>query len=109
MMMHHNTKFGNKMFSGLEDIIWININILTVHCDLDLDAVIQFFSQGTLAYDDVSSDQVWQPGNQQFRKYCRKSYFDHMSPCCDLDLENSKPIFLHDTLTHDDASQYQVW
>ena len=33
--MYHNTKFGNKMFGGLEDIIWTNINILTLHCDLD--------------------------------------------------------------------------
>ena len=36
-MMHHNTKFGNKMFGGLEDIIWINMDILTLHCDLDLE------------------------------------------------------------------------
>ena len=34
-MMHHNTKFGNKMFGGLEGIIWTNINFLTLHCDLD--------------------------------------------------------------------------
>ena len=33
--MHHNTKFGNKMPGGLEDIIWTNINILTLRCDLD--------------------------------------------------------------------------
>ena len=35
VMMHHSTKFGNKMFGGLEDIFWTNINILTLHCDLD--------------------------------------------------------------------------
>ena len=29
MMMHHNTKFGNKMFVCLEDIIWTNTDILT--------------------------------------------------------------------------------
>ena len=52
VMMHHNTKFGEKMFGGLEDIIWTNIDILT------LNAVIQLFSLDTLAYDDVSSDQV---------------------------------------------------
>ena len=60
MMMHHNTKFGNKMFGGLEfenkmfgDLeytIWTNINILTLCCDLDRDF---FFSQDTLVYDDV--------------------------------------------------------
>ena len=26
-MMHHNTKFGNKMFGTLGDIIWTNIDI----------------------------------------------------------------------------------
>ena len=41
---------------------------------LTLNAVIHFFSQDTLAYDDVSSDQVWLPGNQQFREYSRKSH-----------------------------------
>ena len=35
IMMHQNTKFGNKMFGGLEDIIWTNINIWTLRCDLD--------------------------------------------------------------------------
>ena len=33
--MHRNTKFGNKMLGGLEDIIWTNIKILTLRCDLD--------------------------------------------------------------------------
>ena len=37
MMMHHNTKFENKMFGGLEDITWTNINLLGLHCDLDLE------------------------------------------------------------------------
>ena len=58
IMMHQNTKFGNKMFGGLEDIIWKNIKILTFHCDLDPECSNPVFSQGTLAYDDVSSDQV---------------------------------------------------
>ena len=35
-MMHHNTKFGDKMFVGLEDIICTNTDILIL-CDLDLD------------------------------------------------------------------------
>ena len=37
MMLYLHTKFGNKMFGGLEDIIWINMDILTLHCDLDLE------------------------------------------------------------------------
>ena len=43
MRLHHNTKFGNKMFVGLEDIIWTNIDILTFAVTLTLTAVIQFF------------------------------------------------------------------
>ena len=34
IMMHHNTNYENKLFGGLEDI-WTNINILTLHCDID--------------------------------------------------------------------------
>ena len=37
MMMNQKTKFGNKMFVGLEDIIWTNIDILTLCCDRDLE------------------------------------------------------------------------
>ena len=54
LMMNHNTKFGNKTFGGLEDIIWINIDILTLHCDLDLECSNPIFPEVTLAYDDVS-------------------------------------------------------
>ena len=63
MAMHHNTKFGNKMLGGLEDIIWTNIKILTLRCDLDPECSNPTFAQDTLAYDDVSSDQVWLPMN----------------------------------------------
>ena len=65
MMMHGNTKFSNKLFGGIEDI-WINIDIVTLHCDLDLECSNPFFSLDTLATDNVSSDQVWLPKNQQF-------------------------------------------
>ena len=74
-MMHHNTEFGNKMFGGLENIIWINIDILTLRCDLDLDLGCNnpIFPQDALAYDNLSSDQVWLPKNQQFRRCSRQS------------------------------------
>ena len=87
-MMHQNTTFGNKILGGLEDIIWTNINILTLCCDLDPECSNNYFHR-TLASYDISSDQVWLPRNQQFRKYSRKSYFNHMSPRCDLDLKDS--------------------
>ena len=79
MIMHNNTKFGNQLFGGLEDIIWTNMGILTFHCDLDLECSNPLFfcsfSYGTLAYDDVSSDHVWLPKNQQFNRYNRKVIF----------------------------------
>ena len=58
IMMHHNTEFGNKMFGSLENIIWMNIDILTLHCDLDLEGNNPLFPQGALAYDSLSSDQI---------------------------------------------------
>ena len=56
--------------------IWINIDILTLCCDLGLECSNPlFFSQNTLAYDDASSDQVWLPKNQQFTRHRRKIIF----------------------------------
>ena len=52
-MMHHDTKLGNNVFGGLEDIIWTNIDILTLCYDLDLQHSNPFFSPDTLAYDAV--------------------------------------------------------
>ena len=72
-MMHHNTDFGSKMCGGLENIIWINIDTLTLRCDLDFDCNNPIFPQGALAYDILSSDHVWLPKNQQFRRYSSQS------------------------------------
>ena len=62
------------MLGGLENIICTNINILTLRSDLDPECSNTSFSLDTLIYDGVSSDQVWFPGNQQFRKYSTKSH-----------------------------------
>ena len=72
IMMHQNTEFDNKMFDGLENI-WININILTLVCDLDLECNNPIFPQDALAYDNLSTDQVWLPKSQQFRRYSSQS------------------------------------
>ena len=48
MMMHHNTKLGNKMFGGFEDIIWTNTDILTLRCHLDLECSNPIFFHATL-------------------------------------------------------------
>ena len=61
------------MFGGLENIIWINIDILTLRCDLDLECNNPIFPQDALAYDNLSSDHVWLPKNQQFRRYSSQS------------------------------------
>ena len=49
-MIHHNTKSGNEMHGGLKDLIWTNINNLTLCCDLDPECSNPTFSQDTLAY-----------------------------------------------------------
>ena len=57
MMLHHHTKFGNKMFCGSEDIIRTNIHWhFESAVTLTLNAVIQFFPQDIPAYDAVLSN-----------------------------------------------------
>ena len=69
IMVHHKTKFGNKKLGSLEDIIWTNINILTLTATVTLNAGTNpFFSQDILAHDNVSSDQVRLPRKQQFMR-----------------------------------------
>ena len=72
MMLHHHTKFGNKMFCDSEDII--QTNILNPCCDLDLEHSNPIFPQNTPAYDAVLSNQVWLQTDQQFRRYNRNSH-----------------------------------
>ena len=70
--MHHNTKFGNKKFGGLEHIIWANIHQhIEICCDLDLEHNNPISPYNTLAYDNVVSNQVWQQKDQQFKRYSR--------------------------------------
>ena len=45
MMMHHNTKYGYTMFGGLEHILRISIDNLTLRYNLELDAIIQLFNK----------------------------------------------------------------
>ena len=61
------------MFGGLENVIWINIDILTLRCDLDLECKNPIFPQDAFAYDNLSSDHDWLPKNQQFRRYSSQS------------------------------------
>ena len=41
---------------------------------LTLNAVTHFFTQDTLAYDAVLSNQVWLQRDQQFERYSRNIY-----------------------------------
>ena len=62
----------------------------------------KILSQDTLAYDDISTDQVSLQKSKQFMRYSRdkkKLKIDHISLCCDLDLE----------IAHNAASPYHVW
>ena len=97
------------MFGSLEDIIWTNIDILTLHCDLELECSYPTFLQDTLANDDVSSDQVWLPKNRQFWRYGRKSHIWIIWAFAVTLKIADKICFLHDTLAHDVASPHQVW
>ena len=58
-MKNHKTKFENKMFDGLEDIIWTNIKFWPFAVTLTSDTTIQFLYKNTLVYDNVPSNQIW--------------------------------------------------
>ena len=74
MMMHNNTKSGNKMFGGSEDIVWTNINSLTLRCDLDLEWCNPFF----LTVHSGLWCCIIRPSlivrESTFKKYSRKSH-----------------------------------
>ena len=59
MILHHHTKFDNKMFCSSENITQTFSDILNLCCDLDLECSNPIFPQNTLAYDDVLPNQVW--------------------------------------------------
>ena len=59
--MHHNTKFWRKKCLVVYKISGQALTIWSFAVTLTLNAVILFFSQDTLASDDVSADQVWLP------------------------------------------------
>ena len=60
-MLHHHTKFGNKMFCSSEDRSsgQTFTDILNLFCDLDTESSNPIFPQNTLAYNAVLQNQVW--------------------------------------------------
>ena len=54
LMFHHHTKFGNKLFCDLENIIQQTFtDILNLCCDLELEQSNPIFQQDTTAYNAV--------------------------------------------------------
>ena len=78
MMQHNNTKFGDITFGGLEDIIWTNIDILTLRCDLDLECSNPLFF--CFVYKTLLLMMMYQQTkfgllkNQQFIRYSRNNH-----------------------------------
>ena len=104
-VMHHHTQDGNKLFGSLENICTFT-DILTVTVTLTLNAVI-FFTRHS--YDDVPSDQLWLPKNQQFRGYSRKSNILNIEIfAVTMTLNISNKVF-HMTPAHDAAATDQAW
>ena len=107
-MMHQNTKFGNKMFVGLEGIIWTNTDILTLYCDLDLDYSNPIFHRTLWLMMLYYQAKFGCKPTSSLEDTTETDIF-WLCPCCDLDIEHSEPIFLHDTLAYEAALQSQSW
>ena len=87
-------------------------DIFNLCCDLQLERSNPIFQQDTLAWDDVPSDQVWLPRNQQFRKYGRKSHILilwALAVTLTLKIATTTTTNIRMTLAHDAASPYQIW
>ena len=82
IIMHQSTKFGNKLFDGLEDIFWTNTDNLNLRCDLDLECSDPFLYK-----------TLWLIMVYHQTKFGSLTFF---SP-------------LRDTLAYDAAPRYQVW
>ena len=87
-MMHHNTKFGNKMFGNLEDIIRANTGILTLCCYLYLECSNPIFFHKTLWLMMMYHQTKLGSQGINSSENIVESYFD-MNPHCDLDLKDS--------------------
>ena len=96
-MKHHN-KFGSQYVWQVNRSLFIldkhSLTFWTYTVPLTLNAVILFFfSKDTLVYDDVSSQQVWLPKNQQFSGYNRKSHMIIWALAVTLILKKANNLF----------------
>ena len=116
-MMHHNAKFGNKMFGGSEYIIWTNINILTLCCDLDCGSSNPIFiaghsglwqciirpmfgCQGVNSWENIAESHISIIGVL--------TVILTMKTATKIQNKQQQQN-LHNPLSHDVASPYQVW
>ena len=74
IMLHNNTRLGNKMICGSVDVIQTFTDILNFCCDLDFERSNPIFPQDTLAYDTIPPNQVWLQTDQQFKRCSRNSH-----------------------------------
>ena len=109
MMKHHNTKFGNKMFRSLEDVIWININIFYFAVTLTLKAVILFFHSTfwlrMMYHQTKFGCQRISSSEDIDERVMFSSYEPSLWPWP----WRLQTFFSHNTLVYDTASPYQVW
>ena len=69
MILHHYSKFDNKIFCGSEDIIWTNIHWhFEPRRDLDLERSNPIFPHNTPPHD-TSPYQVWLKMVPWFKRY----------------------------------------
>ena len=110
-MLHHHTKFGNKMFCASEDIIWTKIDLHFLpslwpwpwSCNLFvLHRILQLMK---LSYQTKVGCKRTSSLENRVDKVMFSIYEPSLWPC----LEDNEPIFLHDTPSHGNTPPYQVW
>ena len=74
MMLHHHTKFGNKMFCDSGNIQTNIPDTLNLRCNPDLKHSNLIFQQDTPASDAVLPNQDWMQTHQQIRRDNRNSH-----------------------------------
>ena len=67
-MMHHHANFGNKRFSGSEEIIWTFTDIWNLCCDPHLNRLIQVAPK-MLWFIMYHQSKIGYKKDQQFRRY----------------------------------------
>ena len=70
-MMYHPIKFGCQKISSSADMVETVISdIISLHCDPELEDNKPIFLHDTLAPNDASQYQVWLQKVQQLRRHC---------------------------------------